>query len=155
MLRQDRVRDRIFAACSTAKLAPVCEQKNWVRNNKLRPGDIFLPSWSEGQTAVLDVTITAPLQLNLNSDAVRCVFALTNAEERKYEQYAQYVAKYVSSLYQSCLNLSEILLFGFKMLKRIALERNVYILGHFLFFLLKQVGTCARLKISRQLFRVH
>ena len=86
----DRVRDRIFAACSIANLAPVCEQKNLIPDNNSRPEDVYLPSWSAGQPSALDVTITSPLQPNLFSDAARrCRFALTNAEKRKYEQYAQ------------------------------------------------------------------
>ena len=46
--RHDRVRDRIFAACSTANLSPVCVQKNLIPDNNSRPGDIYLPSWSAG-----------------------------------------------------------------------------------------------------------
>ena len=92
--RHDRVRDRIFAACSTANLSPVCEQKNLIPDNNSRPGDIYLPSWSAGQPSALDVTITSPLKPSLISDAARrCGFALTNAEDRKYEQYAQNVPK--------------------------------------------------------------
>ena len=88
--RHDRVRDRIFAACSIANLSPVCELKNLIPDNNSRPKDIYLPSWSAGQPSALDVTITSPLQPSLISDAaMRCGFALTNAEDRKYEQYAQ------------------------------------------------------------------
>ena len=39
ILRHDRVRERKFAACSTASLSPVCEQKNLIPDNS-RPGDI-------------------------------------------------------------------------------------------------------------------
>ena len=92
--RHDRVRDRIFAACATANLSPVCEQKNLIPDNNSRPGDIYLPSWSAGQPSALDVTITSPLQPSLISDAARrCGSALTNAEYRKYEQYAHKCAE--------------------------------------------------------------
>ena len=87
--RHDRVRDRIFAACSTANLAPVCEQKILIRDNNSRPGDIYLPSWSAGQPSALYATITSTLQPSLISDAARCAFALTNAEDWKYEHHAQ------------------------------------------------------------------
>ena len=51
-------------------------------------------TWSAGQPSALDVTITSPLQPSLISDAARrCGFALTNAEDRKYEQYAQKCAE--------------------------------------------------------------
>ena len=87
--RHDRVRDRIFIACSTANLSPVCEQKNLIPDNNSRPGDIYLPSWSVGQPSALGVTKTSPLQPSLISDAARrCGFALTNAEYRKYEPLA-------------------------------------------------------------------
>ena len=83
----DRVRDRIFAACSTANLAPVCKQKNLTPDNNSKPGDIYLPSWSAGQPSALDVTITSSLQRSLISDAAkRCGFALKNAEDSKFEQ---------------------------------------------------------------------
>ena len=59
--RHNRVRDRIFAVCSTANLSPVCEQKNLTTDNNSRPGDIYLTSWSAGQPSALDVTIISPL----------------------------------------------------------------------------------------------
>ena len=94
ILRHDRVSDRIFAACSTAYLAPVCDQKNLIPDNKSRQGDVYLPRWSTGQPAALDQTKTSPLQPSLVSDAARmCGFALTNAEETKYEHYAKKCAE--------------------------------------------------------------
>ena len=46
------------------------------------------------QPAALDVTLASPLQPRLISyEAWRFGFALTNAEERKFEQYAQKCAK--------------------------------------------------------------
>ena len=44
--RHDRVRDIIFAACSTANLSPVCEQKNLIPDNNSRPGDILAQLFS-------------------------------------------------------------------------------------------------------------
>ena len=57
------------------------------------PGYIYLPSRSAGEQSALGVTITSPLQPRLISDAARCSFALTNAEDRKCEQYAQKCAE--------------------------------------------------------------
>ena len=86
--RHDRVRDRIFAACSTSILATVCEHKNLIPDNNSRQETYILPSWSAGQAAALDLTITSPLQRSLISDAARrCGFALNNAEERKSGHY--------------------------------------------------------------------
>ena len=87
--RHDRLRDGIFAACLTANLAPVCEQKNLILEINSRPGDIYLLSLSAGQPSGLDVTKTSPLQPSLISDAAkRCGFALTNVQDKNYEQYA-------------------------------------------------------------------
>ena len=58
--RHDRVRDRNFAACSTANLVPVCQEKNLIPDNNSRPGDVYLPSWSAWQPIALDATITSP-----------------------------------------------------------------------------------------------
>ena len=63
--RHDRVRDRIFAACSTANLSPVCGPQNLIPDNNSWPGDIYMPSWSAGQPPALDVTLTSPLQPSL------------------------------------------------------------------------------------------
>ena len=75
-------------------LSPVCKQKYLIPDNNSRSGDIYLPSWSAGQPSALEVNITSALQPSLISDAARrCGFALTNAEDRKYEQYAQKCAE--------------------------------------------------------------
>ena len=131
--RHDRVRDRIFAACSTANLAPVCEQKNLIPDNNSRPGHI-LASWSGGQPSALDVTIFSPLQPSLIPDAAsRCGFNLTNAEERKDEQYAQKCAEidiqFVPPAFDSFGGFSDLVR---KTLKRIALladNRNLQLAG--------------------------
>ena len=87
--RQDRKRDKIISACSGDLLSPFSEQKSLLPDNKSSPGDIFLPVWNAGQPAALDVTVTSPLQSSLVIIASeKSVFALSAAEDRKYEQYA-------------------------------------------------------------------
>ena len=55
-----------------------------------RPRDIFLLAWKAGQTSALDVTVNSPLQSSLIINASeKNGFALSAAEDRKYEQYAQ------------------------------------------------------------------
>ena len=82
--------ETIMAACSSAILSPVCEQKHLLPENNSRPGNVYLPSFIAGQPAVLDVTITSPLQASLISDEARtCGFALTLAEDRKVAHYYQ------------------------------------------------------------------
>ena len=71
-------------------MSPICEQKSLLPYNNSRLGDIFLPVWTAGQPAALDVTITSPLQSSLIINASeKSGFALSAAEDRKYEQYAQ------------------------------------------------------------------
>ena len=88
--RHDRIRDKIISACSGALLSPICEQKSLLPDNNSTPGDIFLPVWNAGQPAALDVTVTSPLQSSLIKNASeKSGFALSAADDRKYEQYAQ------------------------------------------------------------------
>ena len=88
--RHDRIRDRIISACSGALLSPICAQKSLLPDNNSRRGDIFLPVWNAGQPAALAVTVTSPLQSSLIMNASeKSGFALSAAEDRKYEQYGQ------------------------------------------------------------------
>ena len=88
--RHDRIRDKIISACSGALFSPICEQKSLLTDNNSRLGDIFLPVLNAGQPAALDVTVTSPLQSSLIINASeKSGFALSAAEDRKYEQYAQ------------------------------------------------------------------
>ena len=51
---------------------------------------MFSPAWNAGQPAALDVTVTSPLQSSLSINASeKSGFALSAAEDGKYEQYAQ------------------------------------------------------------------
>ena len=91
--RHDRLRDKNFSACSAANLSLFGEQKNLIPETNSRPGDMYLPCWSTGQPAALDVTITSPLQPSVISNAARkSVFALKAAEDRKLEQCSQQCA---------------------------------------------------------------
>ena len=88
--RHDRIGDKIISACSGALLSPISQQKSSLPDNNSRPGDIFLPVWNAGQPAALDVTVTSPLQSSLIINASeKSGFALSAAEDKKYEQYAQ------------------------------------------------------------------
>ena len=88
--RHDCIRDKIISACSGALLSPISEQKSLLPDNNSRPGDIFLPVWNNGLPAALDVTVTSPLQSSIIINASeKSGFALSAAEDRKYEQYAQ------------------------------------------------------------------
>ena len=82
-----------FFACSAASLSPVCEQKNLISETNSRSGDVYLPSWSAGHPAALDVIIASPLQPSVISIAARSGFALRAAEDRNFRQYSQYCAR--------------------------------------------------------------
>ena len=132
--RHDRLRDKIFSACSAANLSPVCGEKNLIPETISRPGDVYLRCWSAGQPAALDITITSPLQPNIISNAARkSGFALRAAEDRKLEQYSQQCAnigvQFVPMAFESFGGLSELVR---KTLKRIALltdNRSLYSAG--------------------------
>ena len=132
--RHDRLRDNFFSACSAANLSPVCEQKNLIPETNCRPGDVYLPFWSVGQPAALDITITSPLQPSIISNAARkSGFALRAAEDRKLEQYSQQCAnigvQFIPMAFESFGGLSELIR---KTLKRIALltdNRSLYSAG--------------------------
>ena len=77
-----------MSACSAANLSPVSEQKNLIPETNSRPEDVYLPCWSSGQSADLDVTITSPMQTSIISNAVRMSgFALKAAEEKKFDSF--------------------------------------------------------------------
>ena len=132
ILRQDRLRNKIFLTCSSANLSPVCEQKNLRPEINSRPAGVFLLCWSAGQPAAPDVTITSPLQPSVISNAARkSGFALRVAEDRK--QYSQQCAnigvQFIPMAFEPFGGLSELVR---KTLKRIALlidNRSLYSAG--------------------------
>ena len=86
--RHDRIRDNIISVCSEALLSPICGQKSLLPDNNSRPGDIFSPVWNAGRPAALDVTSILQSSLIVNASE-KSDLALSAAEDRKYEQYAQ------------------------------------------------------------------
>ena len=88
--RHDRILDKIISACSGALLSPISEQKRLLPENNSKTGDMFLPVRNAGQPAALDITVTSLLQSSIIVNASeKSGFALSAAEDRKYEQYAQ------------------------------------------------------------------
>ena len=86
----DRIGEEIISAYSGALFSDICEQKDLLPNINSRPGEIFLTVWNAGQPAALDVAVTSPLQSGLIINASeKGGFALSAAEDRKYEQYPQ------------------------------------------------------------------
>ena len=82
--RHDRLRDAIYSAAQTAALAPQKEVPSLVPGSQSRPADVFLPLWTRGRPAAVDVTVVSPLQSALVQECARTRgHALTIAEERK------------------------------------------------------------------------
>ena len=65
--RHDAIRDVLFEACRAATLRPRRERA--VDATGHRPGDIFLPNWSQGQPLCADVTVSHPSQATARSTA--------------------------------------------------------------------------------------
>ena len=67
---ENSLRDVIFATAQAAALGPRREAPCLVPNSSSRPADVLLPSWSQGRSAALDVSVISPLQkLTLNGAA--------------------------------------------------------------------------------------
>ena len=84
ILRRDALRDALFAASQSAALAPRKEVPSLIPSSESHPADIFLPNWSRGQPAALDVTLISTMQpLTQARAAAEPGFALKVAEARK------------------------------------------------------------------------
>ena len=67
--RHNAIRDVIFSAAQSAALAPSKEAPGLVPGSHARPADVFLPSWSLGRPAALDVHVISPLHVLTVADA--------------------------------------------------------------------------------------
>uniref|UniRef100_A0A1X7T0K2 Uncharacterized protein n=1 Tax=Amphimedon queenslandica TaxID=400682 RepID=A0A1X7T0K2_AMPQE len=80
--RHNGLRD-VFSAAQSAALSHRREAPSLTQDS-VSPADVFLPSWSQGRPAVLDVTVTSPLQrLTLSNAASSQGSTLLKAEHRK------------------------------------------------------------------------
>ena len=52
----------VFSATQSAGLAPSKEMPNLIPDTSSRPADVFLPTWSRGWPAALDVQVISPLR---------------------------------------------------------------------------------------------
>ena len=60
--RHNSIRDVVFTAAQSAALAPSKETLGLAPGSLSRPADVFLPSWSCGRPAALDIHVISPLQ---------------------------------------------------------------------------------------------
>ena len=82
--RHDSIRDVFFSAAQSAALAPRKEVPSLIPASNSRPADIFLPNWSRGRPAAIDVTVISTMQpLTLAGAAASPGYALQVAEDRK------------------------------------------------------------------------
>ena len=69
LARHDRLRDSLYNIASQAGLGPRKEERDLLSGSARRPGDIYLPHWSKGLDAALDVTVVTPVQGTLTARA--------------------------------------------------------------------------------------
>ena len=67
--RHNAICDVVFSAAQSAALAPSKEMPNLIPDSLSRPADVFLPTWSRGRPAALDVHVISPLQQQTMGDA--------------------------------------------------------------------------------------
>ena len=60
--RHDSIRDALFSSAQSAALCPRKEMPSLIPGSKSRPADIYLPYWTHGKPAALDVSVISPLQ---------------------------------------------------------------------------------------------
>ena len=84
VLRHNSLRDVIFSAVQSAALSPRREVPSLVPDSLSRPADVYLPHWSHGRPAAVDVTVISPLQCHTLSQLASLQgYALSVAEKRK------------------------------------------------------------------------
>ena len=69
VLRHNSLRDVIFSAVQSAALSPRREVPSLVPDSLSHPADVYLPHWSHGRPATVDVTVISPLQCHTLSQS--------------------------------------------------------------------------------------
>ena len=79
--RYDSLRDILYTSAQSGALAPRKEVSSFIISSMSHPADVYLPCWSHGQPAVLDVSVIPPVQqLTVTEAAVDQGYALTVRE---------------------------------------------------------------------------
>ena len=82
------MRNVIFSAAQSAAFAPTKEAPSLISGSSSRPGDILLPTWSQGRPVALDVHIISPLQQQTIAGAARTPgYALDVGVNRKLRSH--------------------------------------------------------------------
>ncbi len=67
--RHNSVRDVMFTAAQSAALGPSKEVLGLAASSQTRPADVYLPHWTSGRPAALDIHVISPLQEQLVAEA--------------------------------------------------------------------------------------
>ena len=85
--RHDRLRDVVFNSAAKTSLSPILEKTN-LTFSRSHPGDIYLPCWSRGRPAALDMTVISSLQSStLQSAGTSAGHAHEVSDERKFTKH--------------------------------------------------------------------
>ena len=88
--RHDSLRDVLFSSTQAAALCPRREVPSLIPSSRSRPADVFLPSWTHGKPAALDVAVTSPMQqLTITQASTSQGYAIKVGEERKQKAHGQ------------------------------------------------------------------
>ena len=88
--RHNTIRDCLYTTCAQACLGPTREDRALIPGSEARPADIYLPAWSGGLDAALDITVINPLQQTLlNRSAAIPGHALQVAFDRKMAKHGE------------------------------------------------------------------
>ena len=87
--RHNSICDVVFSASQTAAMAPRKKVPSLIPGSQSRPADVFLPTWTRGQRAALDITVISFLQqLTLCEASSVAGHALSVGEARKIAVHA-------------------------------------------------------------------
>ena len=90
IFRHDSLRDALISTAQSAALAPRKEVPSLIPGSKSRPADLYLPHWSRGRPAALDVTVISTMQaLTVTGAATTQGHALSVGENRKMAAHAE------------------------------------------------------------------
>ena len=88
--RHNAIRDCLYTTCAQACLGPTREDRALIPGTEARPADIYLPAWSGGLDAALDITVINPLQQTLlDRSAAIPGHALQVAFDRKMAKHGE------------------------------------------------------------------
>ena len=80
----------VYSAAQSAALGPTKESPDLIPNSASRPADVFLPNWSGGRPAALDIHVISPLQpLTIAESAITQGHALNVGIQRKLSNNLQ------------------------------------------------------------------